>query len=178
MLVIVWEGASSYVPSISISRSRMRVPLVQLSWLPSVTIPEWTSWNNTVMLSSQFQGLGCRVLCGGWRGYGGGCGGYGGGCGGYGGGELSVLCMSSAIKLSYTPAIDGRSVLSLDNRLSPHMLLSAGRSSTREGGMVCSWFPFSLLWVENRRSNRHLGVYRYSLCIYVSVPFQLPVCLV
>ena len=135
-----WEGASSYVPSISISRSRMRVPLVQLSWLPSVTIPEWTSWNSTVMLSSQFQGLGCRVLCR--------------GSGGYGGGELSVLCMSSAIKLSYTPAIDGRSVLSLDNRLSPHMLLSAGRSSTREGGMLCSWFPFILLWVENRRSNR------------------------
>ena len=52
-----------YIPSTGMCRSLMRVPLVHLTWLPSVTSPDWTRWNNTVMLSSlQSQRLECRVL--------------------------------------------------------------------------------------------------------------------
>ena len=52
-----------YIPSTGMSRSLTRVLLVHLTWLPSVTSPDWTSWNNTVMLSSlQSQRLECRVL--------------------------------------------------------------------------------------------------------------------
>lgn len=129
----------------------MRVPLVHLSWLPSVMIPEWTSWNNTLMLLSQFQGLGCRVLCvGGWRGR------RGWGGGGGRGEECEFVPRNHTEPLQkLTHALYTIIILYIDpfphqtTSLSPHMLLSAGSSSIREEGMFCSWFPFSLLRVCN-----------------------------
>ena len=59
----VSTASKTGIPSTEMSKSLTRVPLAHLTWLLSVTNPDWTSWNNKVMLSSlQSQGLGCRVL--------------------------------------------------------------------------------------------------------------------